>query len=392
MSNSSCIAASLRVAGLLIGFVCFSSASVPVLHAQEADPDSEPAPWWQRISLSGDFRGRYEGFYQEGRETRHRERFRVRISMDTPISDEVDFGVRIASGDPGNPGSTNQTFGDTLGRKALNIDRVFVAYTPEGADFLTLGGGKFGYPLIRTQMLWDDDVNWEGTYQRVSIGGSRPATLGLAAAQSPINEVSRGEDSFLFAEAAQVDVEVGRHSLFLALAGYAFRNVDQVAIAYTTDELRTHNTNLLRRDAGGNVVGFLSGFNLIDAIAGATFATGDAEYPASVLVDWVTNTRAATEEDTGVWIETEYGRARKPRTVAVSYVFARIAQEAVLSPFNYSDMPGSNLWLHMPGVSFAAKSGVNFDMDAIISKTLRSPTPDLERWLTRVHVAVRLSF
>ena len=40
--------------------------------AQSAE--SESRPWYERIEFGGDFRSRYEGFYQDGRTTRHRSR------------------------------------------------------------------------------------------------------------------------------------------------------------------------------------------------------------------------------------------------------------------------------------------------------------------------------
>ena len=44
--------------------------AMPVVgFAQSAD--SQPRPWYERIEFGGDFRTRYEGFYQDGRTTRH---------------------------------------------------------------------------------------------------------------------------------------------------------------------------------------------------------------------------------------------------------------------------------------------------------------------------------
>ena len=64
--------------------------------------------------------------------------------------------------------STNQTFTSFFRPKPFNLDRAFVAYNPRAASALTLGMGKFGLPQTRTQMIFDDDLNFEG-------GGSRPS-------------------------------------------------------------------------------------------------------------------------------------------------------------------------------------------------------------------------
>jgi hypothetical protein len=51
-----------------------------------AQDSSAEVPWYQRIQLGGDFRSRYEGFHQTGRETRNRTRFRLRLTVDSDIN------------------------------------------------------------------------------------------------------------------------------------------------------------------------------------------------------------------------------------------------------------------------------------------------------------------
>ena len=50
-------------------------------------------------------------------------------------------------------------------------------------------------------------------------------------------------------------------------------------MAVDTDDLRTHNTNLVVRDADGNVTGFQSRFTLIDVIGGLTYTTAHPPVP-----------------------------------------------------------------------------------------------------------------
>src|SRR5262249_26230718 len=56
--------------------------------------------WLNRISLFGDIRIRHEGFFQDGIDARNRERFRLRVGARVQISDELEGGVRLVSGDP----------------------------------------------------------------------------------------------------------------------------------------------------------------------------------------------------------------------------------------------------------------------------------------------------
>src|SRR5262249_9023777 len=62
--------------------------------------------WLDRISLFGDVRARYEGFFQSrgpSARERNRERFRMRFGARLKVSDELEGAIRIVSGDPGNP-------------------------------------------------------------------------------------------------------------------------------------------------------------------------------------------------------------------------------------------------------------------------------------------------
>jgi hypothetical protein len=361
--------------------------------AQTASPPAQPPakPWWERLTFFGDFRARYEGFFQDERETRQRERMRLRVGLRTNITDRVGFGLRLASGASNDVASTNQSFEDFLSRKPINIDQVFLTWSPAALKGLTLGYGKYGYPLMRTQLVWDDDKNWEGTYEQYSRPLGQNATLRLAAAQSPLDEVSGGEDAFLFAEQVQVGVTAGRHQAQLAVSSYSYRDVDQVARAVAAGQL-LQNANLLLRNAAGAVTGYASRFHVIDVIGQGTLATAAASYPVSLLAEWCTNTRAATDADQAVWLVAGIGRAATPGTAALTYTFTRVEQESVLSAFSFSDMPFANFRAHMIVGSYMPVNRLNVDVTGIFSRRLLPPANDPNAMLYRVQVDGRITF
>ena len=140
-----------------------------MLRALEAQqPAATPTPWYERLRFSGDFRSRYEGFYQDGIATRNRERLRFRLRVDTDVNPDTEFHLQIASGDPGTPVSTNQTFTEFFLPKPISLDRAFMVYNPEQASALTLGLGRFAMPQTTTQMVFDEDLNYEGGWEQVS--------------------------------------------------------------------------------------------------------------------------------------------------------------------------------------------------------------------------------
>ncbi|MDP6581731.1 MAG: putative porin, partial [Vicinamibacterales bacterium] len=188
------------------------------------------APWYERIQFGGDFRSRYEGFYQDERTTRHRGRLRLRLRIDSDINDDTHLQVQIASGDDGTPASTNQTFTSFFRPKPFNLDRANIVYNPSGASALTLGAGKFGFPVTRTQMTWDDDVNWEGVFQQVVWSAGDSVDVTLVAIQTTVDEVSLDSNSQMFAAYGEVGVALGNHTLQFSVTDYGFTNVDQVAV------------------------------------------------------------------------------------------------------------------------------------------------------------------
>lgn len=379
---------------IVVGILVTLGLASPVF-AQTASQPAQPAqpaakPWWERLTFSGDFRARYEGFFQDERENRHRERFRLRIGLRTNITDEIGFGLRLASGEATDVTSTNQSFEDFLGRKPINIDQVFLTYSPKAVKGLTLGYGKYGYPMMRTQMVWDDDTNWEGSYEQYSTTVG-PATVRLAAAQSPLDEVSGGEDPYLFAEQLQVGFTVEGHQLQASVSSYAFRDEDQVARGVAAGQLR-QNTNLVERNAAGAIIGYVSSFHVVDVIGQATVATGAAQYPVSLLAEWATNTRAATADDVAILLLAGVGRATAPRTWAVSYYFTRVEQESVLSAFTFSDLLNSNYRAHVVSASYMPVARLNLDVTGYWSRRLLRVSSEPDARLFRVQVDGRITF
>ena len=66
----------------------------------EGEGEDAPPTWYERLRFSGDFRSRYEGFYREESETRHRGRFRLRLRVDTDITRTSGFSCRSRVGTP----------------------------------------------------------------------------------------------------------------------------------------------------------------------------------------------------------------------------------------------------------------------------------------------------
>ena len=367
---------------------------------ETSEKDAEPADWWKRIRLSGDFRSRYEGFYQSDRVTRNRFRLRLRLRLDSQINDDTHIGIQIASGDPGTPVSTNQTFTGFFRPKPFSLDRAFVAYNPQAKSAMTLGIGKFGLPLMRTQMLYDDDLNVEGGWEAVSWRATDTVGINLVGVQTAVNEFSRDGDTYMLGGYGEVNVDLGRAAFQISAANYTWYNVDPIAQAsairspitaiLTNAVVRNERT---RRGAfEGVVTGYASRFNVVDVIGQASFRVGERNYPVRVLGEYSRNTRAANDRDSGFWTEVEFGSARDVGSFEASYTYGWIQQDVTLSAFVFSDMPGTNLRLHMINTSWIVLPNLSWDVTVHISKRLFVEEGQNHNWLVRPHIAAVVRF
>ena len=350
-------------------------------------------PWYERIRFGGDFRSRYEGFYQDGVETRHRARLRLRVRLDTDINEDARLHVQIASGDPGTPVSTNQTLTEFFQPKPISLDRAYLAYNPKAAPAVTLGIGKFNAPQTATQMVFDEDLNFEGGWEQVSWEAREGLAISLVGLQVAINERSASEDSYMLGGAGKVSLGFGRHSLILSAANYAWGNEDQIAVASAGGPLESILTNLVRRGPGGNVIGYASQFNVVDVIGETTFRTGNAQYPLRLLAEFARNTGASTDRDSGLWFEAEYGAPRVTGTWGAGYTYGWSEQDVTPSAFVHSDLPGTNIRAHILEHSYVLKTGLSLDTTLHLSKRLFLERPtDPDTWLVRLHLGAVVRF
>jgi hypothetical protein len=124
----------------------------------------------------------------------------------------------------------------------------------------------------------------------------------------------------------------------------------------TRDLLVSGNGNLGLTTASNNATNrdgrLASGFNLADFIARLDL-THSKRFPVSLLLDFVTNTQVhnlvtagpgggdlivPNHENNGYWAEIQVGKAKERGDVQLGYTFIRIEKDAVLTPFNFSEL------------------------------------------------------
>lgn len=389
-----------------------------------------------KLKMTGDLRLRYEPFFGGGAqnksapEPRNRERYRLRFNVNTDITPDFSAGFSLASGDIGDPISTNQTETGFFVRTPINIDRAFAVYKPHQFKPFSLTAGKFAYTWQRTELTWDNDLNPEGGSANLSWDWKNRFInhFGVVALGLPLFEVSSGPDTYMLGGQVQTGwTLLPKVKLTADAAYYDFENADSIAQnqvggnGFATSGLPTTaggtfgfggstNTNNFGADASGKRF-YASKFGIFDALARLDFNSGSKRWPVYALFDFVQNTQACDNASTfaraglafptcdrhqrhGYWGELKAGQTKNKGDLLLGYTFARIERDAVLAAFDFSDLrQATNVVEHRIEVYYQAYPHVQIGWTGLIGRqliTAQSSTP--ERWLKRFQFDSIFSF
>jgi len=167
-------------------------------------------------------------------ENRQRLRVRARLGLTAKVTDYVSTGFRITTGNTGDPVSTNQTLGNDYNKYSLVLDRAYAKVRPW--DWLTVSGGRIPNPFFSTDLVWDDDLNFDGIaatfnpWVHSDRSGKPFFTLGVF----PLKEVETStinlaHDKWLYAAQAGLDWKMDADTRWrFGLAYYKYQNIAAV--------------------------------------------------------------------------------------------------------------------------------------------------------------------
>lgn len=198
-------------------------------------------------------------------------------------------------------------------------------------------------------------------------------------------------------------------------------------VSIPRDMLVTGNANLGFSTASSNAINrdgrLSSGFNMVDLIARLDL-THSARWPVMLLFDFVTNTQTRdvvtagpggadlllrNNEGQGYWVEGQVGKDvlrlgvdKIARGDAVfNYTFMRIEKDAVLTPFNFSDVGAqSDVRAHRFIAAYAIDPRVTLSFTGLFTQRPngvlgvfgQTPPGSLNRTLTRIQLDTILRF
>lgn len=241
---------------------------------QQAKDEGWAAPkalpeWTQRLTVYGDVRVRAEGVFLEDdnylffpdfaeinsgspfdvngtgnapflntAKNRGRLRARARLGVRAQIADWIQADVRLATGSDRSPVSTNQTLGSggNLSKYSLWLDRAWLRLTP--ADGFALDVGRFANPFWTSELLFDNDLNFDGLAARYEFAPEADFAPWVAAGAFPVfntdfdfrsTEIFKtsSRDKWLYGVQAGADWSFSDDaSLKLALGYFEFDNLE----------------------------------------------------------------------------------------------------------------------------------------------------------------------
>ena len=171
-------------------------------------------------------------------------------------------------------------------------------------------------------------------------------------------------------------------------------------VSIPRDLLVAGNGNLGLTNLSNNAVNsdgrLASGFNLVDLL-GRLDLKHSKRFPVALLFDFVTNTRTRdvvragtggtteilrNDEGQGFWAELQVGQSRERGDIFLGYTFLHVEKDAVLTPFNFSDITQqSDMRGHRVVFTYTADPRVNFSVIGIVTERLNGlfgpfvPTP-----------------
>ena len=298
------------------------------------------------VRFNGDFRVRYEyttsgnGSLALGREV-----VRMRAGITYPVRPDMTVRVRLATGDPDDPNSTDVTLSSFVNDLAVSLDVASVEFTrPHWAAF----AGKFTNPFQYTELVWDGDVNPQGVAGRVMLGDK--AKLTLTGLYFIVDQQANNLSSDMGGGQATLSAPAGTRWKVSGSVGYYDYRIRSLATAGSGD------TRSNRLAPGG--AAYLSDFDLLDVLVAVDYSGLGERYPLRVVGDYVKNS-GATDLNTGWGADVFLGKSQTKGDLRYRYGFGVAETDAVLAAFSHDNTTlGTNYEIHTLSVDAVPLSGL----------------------------------
>jgi len=300
------------------------------------------------LRFNGDFRVRYE-YTNAGNGTLAlgREVVRFRAGMTYSLREDITVRARLATGDPGDPNSSDVTLSAFLDDLSVSLDIASVEIArPRWAAF----AGKFTNPLQYTELVWDGDVNPQGVGGRVVVGNKASVTATLTGLFFIVDHQPNNLSSDMAGGQLTVSAPAGTGWKVSGSAAYYDYRIRSLTTASSGD------TRGNRLAPGG--AAYLSDFDLFDVLVAVDYSGLGERYPLRVVGDYVKNS-GATDLNTGWGAEFILGKTQRKGDMRYRYGYGVTETDAVLAAFSHDNTTlGTNYEIHTLAVDAVPISGL----------------------------------
>jgi hypothetical protein len=322
----------------------------------------ESMKWIEKVKISGDFRYRYEGIDAESGgkwvDSVNRNRIRARLGISAKVNDDVDLGLRLASGAT-DPVSTNQTLEDSFSSKALWLDQAYFNWYPGAAEGFSFFGGKMPQPFYRAggnQLIWDDDLNPEGlaAKYKLPISDSLEAYInGGGFWVGHADTASAPETSLWGMQGYLKNTFEDKTYLLGGMSYYTYGNIEGEP---NVSSLWGKNSFFGNTSLNGE---YRYDYEIIEGFAEYGFELAD--YPVAVFGDYAHNTAAPSSKSNGWLVGCTFNKLKDPGSWRFGYDYRDIDSDAVVGQFNDSDLIGGGTGGKGHKFNFAYQLAKNFE-------------------------------
>ncbi len=127
---------------------------------------------------------------------RQRLRVRARLGVNFDPDPSWSGSLRLTTGSTTDPLSSNQTLGTYGNRFTSSFDRAFIRWRASPDANVVLG--RFGNPWVGTDLVWANDLSFDGVAAQWTPALGTWGRGSLTAAAMPVQEVELGSDKWLF--------------------------------------------------------------------------------------------------------------------------------------------------------------------------------------------------
>ena len=329
-----------------------------VAPAARAGTEISFADWVTKVTVKGDIRLRSDSEIIRQGVDRNRQRMRIRLQGEIPVSPTLKTVFGIASGE-GEQTSTNQSFKALSSQKALWIDLAYLEYKP--METFRITAGRMKNPLwlaYSDDAVWDGDFNPEGLAQNLKLSLFGSGRVFLNGLQGVADEDSASpKDQFYFTEQLGVIWPLPADSR-ITVAGAVTEWVNessatrkQLGSAATFQQVKTQDGN---RRLG---TGLANEFRVMELTAEYLIPVFDR--PLSVQGTYVKNLASldvyTDKADRGNQVGLIYGKASGKGKWEAAYFHKQLATDATVADVADSDfgVGGTNRRGHLAWFSYA---------------------------------------